>query len=428
MSEAKKLDIYRDHQLVGTLFNQEPIKFVYSSSYKDKGLSPNLPLSEAVHSGLAVESFFENLLPESTIRDVLKLRHQVTTTFGLLSVIGGDTASDLTILPEGETPQPSQSKPITWQDVADEFAQEQGVIQEVREEDRVRISLAGAQRKLSICIDANGDPQLPLGNSPSTYILKPDIKGIEGVWASAINETFVMTLADEVSLGVAKVSYQPLAKACMIKRYDRVEGNDGIIKRLHQLDLCQLDGKPSTVKYESDGGPTLLRCRELLNENGVIAADMKRFIQWIFFNLFVGNNDSHAKNISIYFLPNEGVRITPFYDLISTSLYSGLSRKFAFKIGDENIPSNITKEHITAMSESLGFKPKYVQKIAEETSNTILASLEETAEKINGIATPGTEKTMVKRLHHYILSNTRRIQNRLFTNQSNISSKSLKHY
>ncbi|MGJ8619985.1 MAG: type II toxin-antitoxin system HipA family toxin [Methylophilaceae bacterium] len=416
MSEAKKLDIYRDHQLVGTLFNEEPIKFVYSPSYKDKGLSPNLPLSEAVHSGLAVESYFENLLPESTIRDVLKLMHQVTTTFGLLSVIGGDTASDLTILPEGETPQPSQSKPITWQDVADEFAQEQGVIQEIREEDGVRISLAGAQRKLSICIDANGDPQLPLGNSPSTYILKPDIKGIEGVWASAINETFVMTLADAVSLGVAKVSYQSTAKACMIKRYDRIEDTNGSIKRLHQLDLCQLDGKPSTIKYESDGGPTLLRCRELLNENGVIAADMKRFIQWIFFNLYVGNNDSHAKNISIYFPPNEGVRITPFYDLISTSLYPGLSRKFAFKIGDENIPSKITKDHIITMSKSLGFKPKYVQKTAEEISNLLLATLEKTTGEINEMAAPGTERTMVERLSQHIHSNTRRAQNSLFTN------------
>lgn len=416
MREAKKLDIYREQQLVGTLFNEEPIKFVYSSSYQGRILSPNLPLSQATHSGLAVESYFENLLPESTIREVLKLRHQVTTTFGLLRVIGGDTASDLTILPAGETPQPPRSKPITWQDIADEFSQERGVIQEVREEDGVRISLAGAQRKLSICIDANGEPQLPLGNSPSTYILKPDIKGIQGVWASAINETFVMSLADVISLGVAKVTYQSTAKACMIERYDRVEGTNGSIKRLHQLDLCQLDGKPSTIKYESDGGPTLLRCRELLNQNGVMAADMKRFIQWIFFNLYVGNNDSHAKNISIYFPQNEGVRITPFYDLISTSLYPGLSRQFAFKIGDENSPSNITKDHIMAMSQSLGFKPKYVLKTAEEISNVLLASLEETAEKINGMATPGTEKTMIERLHQHIHSNTRRIQNRLFTN------------
>ncbi len=76
----------------------------------------------------------------------------------------------------------------------------------------------------------------------------------------------------------------------------------------------------------------------------------------------------------------------------------------------------MTKDHIMTMSQSLGFKPKYVLKTAEEISNVLLAYLEETAEKINGMATPETEKTMVERLHQHIHSNTRRIQNRLFTN------------
>ncbi len=418
MSLAQKLSVYRDSELVGTLFNETPIKFVYDNTWQQnhqESISPNIRLSQAEHSGQAVESYFENLLPEAGIRDLLKLKFQVTTTFGLLSVIGGDTASDLTILPEGEAPQPPQYKAITWQDIADEFTQQQGVIRNIQEEDGLRISLAGAQRKLSICIDNDGNPLLPLGNSPSTYIIKPDIQGVEGVWASAINETFVMTLAAKLELGVAKVNYQPIAKACVIKRYDRLINANGQIKRLHQLDLCQIDGKPSTIKYESDGGPTLLRCRELLGQSGVIAADTKRFIQWIFFNLYVGNNDSHAKNLSIYFSPKYGVRLTPFYDLLATSLYPSLSRKFAFNIGGESKPSNIHKDQIIAMSELLGFKPKYVLKIAEEISNDLLTLLNVVSDEINVIASPGTEKTMVERLNQHISSNTKSFQKRLFT-------------
>ena len=307
MSVPKKLFVYRGEVLVGTLLDELPIKFVYDATWQQKhqeAISPNLGISQSEHSGLAVESYFENLLPEAGIRDLLKLKYQTTTTFGLLSVIGGDTASDLTILPEGQSPQPPQYQTITWQDVADLFTQQQGVIRDIQEQDGLRISLAGAQRKLSICIDKDGNPLLPLGSSPSTYIVKPDIHGIEGVWASAINETFVMTLAAKLKLGVAEVSYQPIAKTCVIKRYDRQLDTNGQIKRLHQLDLCQIDGKPSTIKYETDGGPTLLRCRELLSQSGVNAADTKRFIQWVFFNLYVGNHDSHAKNLSIYFPPS----------------------------------------------------------------------------------------------------------------------------
>ena len=97
-----------------------------------------------------------------------------------------------------------------------------------------------------------------------------------------------MTRAAKMALEASEVHYQPIAKACMIKRYDRRLNAHGQIQRLHQLDLCQIDNKPSTIKYESDGGPTLLRCRELMSQSGVGAADTKRFIQWLFFNLYVG--------------------------------------------------------------------------------------------------------------------------------------------
>jgi serine/threonine-protein kinase HipA len=182
------------------------------------------------------------------------------------------------------------------------------------------------------------------------------------------------------------------------------------------FDLCQIDNKPSTIKYESDGGPTLLRCRELLSQSGVDAADTKRFIQWIFFNLYVGNHDSHAKNLSIYFAPKQGVRLTPFYDLLSTSLYPGLSRKFAFNIGGESKPSSINKNQIIAMANLLGFKPQYVLKIAEEISNNLLEVLNGISDEINAMASLGTEKTMVERLNQHIASNTKSFQKRLFTN------------
>lgn len=418
---VKKLAVYRDQALVGTLLDEVPLKFIYDAAWREResgSISPHISVTQAEHTGMAVESYFENLLPEAGIRELLKLKFQATSTFGLLSAIGGDTASDLTILPEGEKPKPPAYQAITWQDIADQFTQKSGVIHHLQEETGLRISLAGAQRKLSICIDAAGNPLLPLENSPSTYIVKPDIQGIDGVWASAINETIIMRLAATLGLGVAEASYQPIAKACVIKRYDRLTSHDGQIKRLHQLDLCQLDGKPSTIKYEADGGPTLARCRELIGQRGVVAADTKRFIQWLFFNLYVGNNDSHAKNLSIYFLPQQGARLTPFYDLLSTSIYTGLSRRFAFSIGGESTPSGIEKEHIVTMARQLGFKPQYVLKMAEEIADALEDKLDETTHAISHMAAAGSEQTMVERLNHHIARTTKSFRSRLFTGQA----------
>jgi len=75
-----------------------------------------------------------------------------------------------------------------------------------------------------------------------------------------------------------QVLYQPDARACLIKRYDRVQGEQGELMRMHQLDLCSLAGKPSDMKYEADGGPSLAQCRALLGSVGGGAADLKRLL------------------------------------------------------------------------------------------------------------------------------------------------------
>lgn len=415
MAEIRKLDVFRGGELVGELTDDIPLKFTYAESvlsHSKEPISPAISLSQAEHSGSEVEVFFENLLPEAGVRELLKLKYQVSTTFGLLTAIGGDTAGNLTLLPHGELPATPQYEKISWEEIAQSFRDPTRILAPGKNEDGIRISLAGAQKKISILVKLDG-PYQPLGSSPSTHILKPDIKDVEGVWSSAINETFVMQLARSLKLGVADVEYEPTVRACLVKRYDRIVEDNGEIKRHHQLDLCQLDGKLSTVKYETDGGPSLSRCCHLLKENGVPASDLKRLVQWVFFNLFVGNNDSHAKNLSVYFMPDGGVKLTPFYDLLSTSIYAGLSRKFAFKIGGENVPSEIGASHISKMAEELNFKPTYVMKIAEEISVNILSNIDDTTAELMRGANFGSDQTMLERLNAYIRSNTVKLQRRI---------------
>jgi serine/threonine-protein kinase HipA len=418
VADIKKLDVYRGADLVGQLLDESELQFVYAQSWLDsqgKSIAPKLHFSEQKLSGLPVESYFENLLPEAGIRELLKLKYQVSSTFGLLSVIGGDTASDLMILPEGQRPNRPEYQKINWDEVALSFKSSSGPIQIAQQEKGMRISLAGAQRKLGILMHEQGNISLPLGSAPSSYIVKPDIAGIEGIWASAMNETFVMKLAYQLGLDAAPVLYQPTAKSCIIKRYDRIANKAEDIQKIHQMDLCQLDLKPSTVKYEADGGPSLLRCYELLKESGVPASDFKRFLQWIFFNLFVGNNDSHAKNLSVYFPPGLGARLTPFYDLLSTSIYPGLSNQFAFKIGGENRTSHIGKAELCLMANELGFKEQYVLKIGQELSENLQAQIGAISVEMNSVASVGAEKTMVERLSQHISSNTSQLQKRFFS-------------
>ncbi|MBD3894649.1 type II toxin-antitoxin system HipA family toxin [Halomonas sp. ML-15] len=415
MASNDALELYHGHRHVGRLHDAQPLRFEYAPAWlghsEAVSLSPSLPLSQQVHAGDAVLAYFENLLPEGDLRHHLELRHHTTSVFGLLKAIGGDTASGFTLLPPEETPAPPHYRPISWQALAEHLLhRERGPLLSQQGEE-ARISLAGAQDKLLLMLLDDGRPAIPEGSAPSSHILKPDIQGLRGVWASAINETFCMQLAAELGLEVAEASYQRETHACLVRRYDRVPDAQGGLRRLHQLDFCQLAGTPSLIKYESDGGPGLARCRELMQQMGTPAKDLQRLIGWFFFNLLSGNNDSHAKNLAILYT-DEGPRLAPFYDLMSTKLYSGLARRFAFRINGEDRPGSIERSHLEALARSMRFQPRYFIKQGVDLAERMPAAIDRTLDTLGPEAHQGTEQTLLERLQQRLLSNCRKLPER----------------
>lgn len=430
----RHLDVYQNNMLIGELQDTSPLKFRYNDmwlGHKEAApLGEKLPLTADVQQNLAVQAYFENLLPEGDIRRLLSISRQATTIFGLLEAVGGDVAGNVSLMPphlsnklstrlqqkKVTLKNESQYKTTTWAEIRRLYVSpEKSKLNNQIDDAGVRISLAGAQEKMLLVVLANGTPAIPIGAAPSTHILKPDIRRLNSVWASALNETYTMQLAECIGLGVASATYQPIVKAALIKRYDRVLQDQNIdlpITRLHQLDLCQLDGKTSDVKYESDGGPTLARCYQLLRESNVPAKDLKRFIQWVFFNLYIGNYDSHAKNLSVLLDPAAGPVLAPFYDLMSTNFYSGLSGKFAFKIGGESLPGAIKTEHLTLMAADISVNSKYLMKIGADVAEAVIAQATKVRDKLASEATLGTDQTLLTRLNQHVIRETKKHKKR----------------
>lgn len=415
MASNDTLAVYQGKRHVGRLYDAQPLCFEYASAWLEYSeavsLSPSLPLTQQVHASDGVLAYFENLLPEGDLRHHLELRHHTSTVFGLLKAIGGDTASGFTLLSPGESPAPPHYRPIRWEALAEHLQHRERDPLLSQQGEEPRISLAGAQNKWLLMVQPDGTPAIPEGSAPSSHILKPDIQGLKGVWATAINETFCMQLAAELGLEVAEASYQPETRACLVRRYDRVPDAQGSLRRLHQLDFCQLADTPSLIKYESDGGPDLARCRKLLQEVGAPARDLQRLIGWLFFNLLIGNNDSHAKNLAILYT-DEGPRLAPFYDLMSTTLYSGLSRRFALRIGGEDRPSSIERSHLEALARSLRFQPRYFLRQGLELAERMPAAIDSTFATLSTEAYQSTEQALLERLQQRLLSNCRKLPER----------------
>jgi serine/threonine-protein kinase HipA len=234
----------------------------------------------------------------------------------------------------------------------------------------LRLSLAGSQSKLPVLI-REATIALPLGNTPSTHIIKPEPERFPGLVA---NEVLCMTLARAVGLNVPPVSNRPVGnKPCIVvQRYDRFIDANGSVTRVHQEDFCQALGFPPERKYQQEGGPLLRDCIGLLREWSTVAAlDIRDFLDGLVFNVLIGNADAHGKNYSILYRKGDR-RIAPFYDLVCTLAWPELSKTPAMKIGKSESIETITPAHWQKMAQEcrVGW-PMLRERIADLCGKTI---------------------------------------------------------
>ena len=418
MARPDTLDVFFGAERVGAVRDASPLIFEYTASWLQRA-QPRpvaaIPLLPGPQQSDAVQAFFENLLPEGELRVYLSGQRKASTLFAMLLEVAGDTAGGFVLLPAGHVPQPASYEATTWAALAAVLKAKSAAAIDLQGGD-ARISLAGAQDKASIAIFADGVPQLPRGTAPSTHILKPDIRRLAKVRESAVNETVIMRTAARCGLPTAEVFYEPPTRACVVRRFDRVARADGGLDRLIQYDLCQLAGTVSDKKYEKEGGPGLAACAAIVRRtSSQPALDLRHLVQWVFFNLYTGNNDSHAKNLSIHELPGAGVRLTPFYDLMCTRIYPGLSREFAFSLGGEVLPGQVGREQVTALARELGMGAPFLQKTAAELARQLPAALQGACDELAPLLAP-SGRVFLEKLRLWVVSNTAKTAERIAGN------------
>ncbi len=273
-------------------------------------------------------TFFENLLPDGVQRERLARRLGVSdaSTFSMLEAVGGDCAGALSLLPDGVPPRraPASLRPLD-KDLMLKILEFGAVPTSVTE--GLRLSLAGAQDKVPVIV-RDGQLFLPEGAAASTHILKLPNDDYGGL---VDNEHFLLELAKEVGLNVVRSQLWKLpnnaGNALLIDRFDRADTG----RRLHQEDFCQATNAPPSKKYEIDGGPSLIDIVRVLDAATTEPTDIVHLVKWHAFNVATGNNDGHAKNISL--LREPAVRLAPAYDLVCTRAWENLGKDIAFRVG-----------------------------------------------------------------------------------------------
>jgi serine/threonine-protein kinase HipA len=377
------LYVFYQDLLVGQLVKSaaRQMRFIYDQAWLESSnafaLSISLPLIS--DSFEHAETFFANILPEGEVRGALckKLGLSQKNDFGLLAEIGGEVAGAIAIYDSPALPKYESQKidlnliklaEILHQVGSTPFKPLKGVM---------RLSLAGAQNKLPII--KSHDKQalsfaLPLSpDIATTHIIKLENPHFNEL---VLNEYTSMNLAKAVGLKVAEVELLPVSEHIhlLVTRYDRKNG-----KRLHQEDFCQALAIDAENKYEVEGGPSLAQCAKLIRDySHKPAADILQLVRWVLFNVLIGNRDAHGKNIAFLYSPK--CELAPFYDLLSTQCYDGLSDKFSMKLGGENRLDWMQKRHFERFSEAIGVKFGLIEKELKK----LIAAIEQSQSVFEG--------------------------------------------
>jgi len=399
------LIVYLNAERVGSLEQDDSglLQFSYDQTWLEKPgampLSRSLPLQSEVFSGKKARPFFAGILPEEEPREKIAkiLGISDTNDFAMLERIGGECAGAVSLLPEGVAPtdpENARHRELTEPELRQIIAELPNRPLMVGR-DGLRLSLAGAQDKLPVIVHNKGIC-LPVGNTPSTHILKPEPDRFPGL---ATNEIFCMTLAQAVGLNASNTEYRPIGKkSCiLVQRYDRATDEDGGTTRLHQEDFCQALGFPPERKYQAEGGPMLSDCISLLQDwSTTPVLDIPDFINGLIFNVLIGNTDAHGKNYSLLYSGGER-RLSPYYDLVSTLAWPDLSKNLAMKIGGCESINAFTIGDWKKMAKKSGLGWPMIRERMEKNCHSILNELGEVRAQ-----TKEYSESMVTLLHETI--------------------------
>jgi len=398
-AQSKTLAVWMNGEKVGIwhLDARGQHTFCYEQAWADaedaRPISLSMPVrsAKAPYRGSLVESYFDNLLPDSAeIRRRIQTRFSAASTsaFDLLVEIGRECVGAIQLIP---LDRPCDNV----KQIKAELLDENGVAHFLRstissmplgqrDEDAFRISIAGAQEK-SALLWHQGQWHRPLGTTPTTHILKLPLGRVGNMQAdlstSVENEWLCAQIIREFGLPVANCHIADFSDqhVLIVERFDRRLADDRKWWiRLPQEDMCQATGTSPLLRYEADGGPGISSISSILLGSRNAAVDRRNFLKHQVLFWMLCAPDGHAKNFSLFIGPHGRYSLTPIYDVISAYPILGRGKnqlapqkaKLAMAVSGKNTHykwSEIQPRHWVSTATQVGLKATIEEDIVNLT-------------------------------------------------------------
>jgi len=361
---------YRD-TYAGRL-QEEPggrVTFTYDPDYVHENhpaIAYTLPLRlQPFVSERGLPPFFDNLVAEGWFREAQAraLGVDPKNRFALLLGFGHDLAGAVSVV----DPEPQKHHALDHSDEAT-LAALLG-----------RASLSGIQRKLLLVKEGNEfRPVRP--SELSTHIAKLASGNLNNLLELEYLTTLAVSqLLPDDSVVTMEIANIPAIheKALVIPRFDRTPAG----KRLqHFEEFNQLLGRYSgNDKYE--GGYEEMG-QFILGTPECTSAEADKLFRRILVCFLTGNTDAHFKNFAM-FHTRDGLRLTPLYDQVASSIYPEYQSIALNICGIQNLAvGKLKSKHLLRMGMGFGIQPEAVlaavESLGKQLPNALAAILKST--------------------------------------------------
>ncbi len=345
------------HKLVGHLIGFQNGRNIlsFADEFKDDPARPTLSLithpkfsnSEKILSqpwskNQKLHPILSNLLPEGALRELIcqGLKTHIDNEFQIFSYLGQDLPGALI------------ATPLEPNDVPDSVLATHSkarVIKLKGNDQENKFSLAGVQMKFSMK-EKDGRYNLMKNGELGDWIIKTPSTKHKNV---PLNEYSAMSLAALVGIDIPDIKLIEMNKldnlpqinlpseklAFAIKRFDRA-GNS----RIHMEDFAQVLVKYPHEKYNFASYEQIGKV--LYGYSGDGLADTQQFARRLLVNILLANGDAHLKNWSLLYQDQITPRLSPAYDIVTTSVYIDSETEFALNLGKTKEWYSVTMENI----------------------------------------------------------------------------------
>jgi len=315
------LKVYVARQLAGSLFKPESEPNKYHFQYDEqcppqRAVSLSMPVVREHYASdyKTLHPVFDMNLPEGALAARLhKEFSKVIPNFdalALLKIVGKSQIGRLRFAMPGE-----EIPDVPAEDLSKLLAHDgaEGLFESLLNRYAVHSGISGAMPKVMMRDRERDEEPNRLTHRGATHIIK--------AWTDeyprlAENEYFCMRAALRAHLEVPKFERSSGGRFLVLERFDLEEG-----RYLGFEDFCVLHGKTAEEKYNGSYESIARRIKEFVSPEQVRPA-LESFFKALVLSCALKNGDAHLKNFGVLYDDTEStVRLSPIYDLVTTTVY-----------------------------------------------------------------------------------------------------------